>query len=84
MKATFFRKETILLHPPGHLREHVAPEEFVADKYLHRGALTKLVEKRVHKDDETVQTSNVPLAPNSDKVTPYHEAICRGPLTFDP
>ena len=83
MQASLFQKETNLLRPPGHLTEHVAPEEFVADEYLHCGALTTLVEKRVHEDNKAVQSSTLPLAPDSDKDTPSHEAIHHVPLTFD-
>ena len=84
MEAPFFRRETTLLMPPGHLREHVVPEEFVANEHIHRGALTKSVDTAVHEDDKTVQTSNLPLAPAPKGDTPSDKAIRRGPLTFDP
>ena len=84
MEAPFFRRETTLLMPPGHLREHVVPEEFVADEHIHRGALTKSVNTAVRKDDKTVQTSNLPLAPAPEGDAPSDKAIRHGPLTFDP
>ena len=84
MEAPFFRRETTLLMPPGHLREHVVPEEFVADEHIHRGALTKSIDTAVREDDKTVQTSNLPLAPAPEGDAPSDKAIRHGPLTFDP
>ena len=84
MEAPFFRREMTLLMPPGLLREHVVPEEFVADKHLHHGSLTKSVDTMVHEDDETVQTSTLPLAPAPKGGAPSDKAIRHDPLTFDP
>ena len=60
MEAPFFWRETTLLMPPGHLREHVVPEEFVADEHIHRGALTKSVDTVVRKDDKTSKPPTYP------------------------
>ena len=82
MEAPFFRKETTLLMPPVHLREHVVREKFVANEHIYREALTKSGDTAVRKD--TVQTTNLPLTPAPEGDTPSDKAIRHGPLTFDP
>ena len=84
MEAPFFRRETTLLMPSGHLREHVVTEEFVTDKRIHHGALTKSGNTAVRKDNKTVQTSNLPLAPEPVGNAPSDKAIRHDPLTFYP
>ena len=60
------------------LSEYVIPEEFVAEKDLHRGE-KKSVDAANEKDN-TVRTSNLPPPPVEED--PSDESIHRGSLTF--
>ncbi len=84
-EASFFQRETVLQVPGCTLlRENaeITPEEFVAEEDFHRGNRKRLIDNKVNKDDETIQTSNVPDPP--DKMATPDESIRRGPLIFDP
>jgi hypothetical protein len=56
-----------------------APEEFVAEENLNFEKVS--VDKGVNSDDKKVKTSNLPAPPKEEIPS---EAICRGPLIFDP
>jgi hypothetical protein len=56
------------------------PEEFVAEENLHYDKEVS-VNEGVLEDDEIIKTSNLPPPPADKNPS---EAICRGPLTFDP
>ena len=60
--------------------DDIEPEEFVVEENLNYNEGMS-VNEGATEDDETIKTSNVPLKPAEEPPT---EAICRGPLSFDP
>ena len=59
--------------------DDIEPEEFVVEENLDYKEMS--VGEGVGKDDETIKMSNIPSPPAEE---PPSEAICSGPLTFDP
>jgi hypothetical protein len=83
LEAPYYRKETVLQYPGRHLMDDepaFAPEEFVAEENLYFDKEVS-VNEGVESDNKTVKTSNLP-APHEEEIP--SEAICHGPLTFDP
>ncbi len=81
MEAPFFRRETTLQLPrPRFPREHVIPEEFVAEEDLHPDEKKSV--DAANEDDDTVRTSNLPSPSFAEN--PSNDSIRQGSLTFDP
>jgi hypothetical protein len=83
LEAPHYRKETVLQYPGHHLMDDepaFAPEEFVAEENLNFEKEVS-VNEGVKSDDKMVKTSNLPAPPEEEIPS---EAICHGPLTFDP
>ncbi len=83
MEASYFQREKVLEFPGCRdLMDNIelVPEEFVAEENLNYNKEVS-VNEGVLETDETIKTSNLPPPPVDDKPS---EAICRGPLTFDP
>ncbi len=79
MEVSFFQREKVLQYP-GCQDLNIEPEEFVAEENLNYDKEMS-VNEGVGEGNETIKTSNVPSTPTEE---PPAEAICRGPLTFDP
>jgi hypothetical protein len=60
--------------------DNIIPEEFVAEENLNFDKEVS-VNEGVSEDDKTIKTSNLPPPPVDENPS---EAICHGPLTFDP
>ncbi len=83
LEAPYYRKETVLQYPSRHLMDDkpaFAPEEFIAEENLNFEKEVSFNEG-VESDNETVKTSNLSAPPEEEIPS---EAICCGPLTFDP
>ena len=72
MEAPFFRRETTLLMPSGHLREHVVTEEFVTDKRIHHGALTKSGNKKTKEEKKKTREMELPFREALQRQWPNH------------
>ncbi len=59
--------------------DDIEPEEFVVEENLNYKEIS--VDEGVGEDNKTIKTSNVPSPPTEE---PPSEAICSGPLTFNP
>ena len=59
--------------------DDIEPEEFVVEENLNYKEIA--VDEGVGEDNKTIKTSNVPSPPTEE---PPSEAICSGPLTFNP
>ena len=81
MEASFFQQEKVLQYPGCRdLMDDIKPEKFVAEENLNKDKEMS-VDAGVIEDDKTIKPSNIPLTAAEEPPT---EAICRGPLTFNP
>jgi hypothetical protein len=83
MEASFFQREKVLQFP-GHrdLMDGIDPAEFVVEENLNYKKNETSEDEVVNGDDKTIKTSNVPPPTASEE--PPSEALCCGPLTFNP
>ena len=62
--------------------DDIQPEEFIAEENLNYKEKETSEDERVSKDGTTIKTLNVPSPTTAEE--PPSEALCSGPLTFDP
>ncbi len=62
--------------------DDIQPEEFIAEENLNYKEKETSADEGVSEDDKTIKTLNVPSPATAEE--PPSEAICSGPLTFDP
>ena len=83
IEASFFRREQVFQYPSQRdLMDDIQPEEFIAEENLNYKGKETSEDEGVRKDDETIKTLNLPAPATAEE--PPSEAICSGPLTFDP
>jgi len=83
MEASFFQREKVLQFPGRRdLMDDIDPAEFVAEENLNYRKNETSEDEGVNEDDETIKTSNIPSPVTTEE--PPSEALCSGPLTFDP
>ncbi len=62
--------------------DDIQPEEFIVEENLNYKEKETSEDEGVSKDDNTIKTSNLLAQATAEE--PPSEAICSGPLTFDP
>jgi hypothetical protein len=83
IEASFFRREQVLQYPGRrNLMDDIQPEEFIAEENLNYKGKETSEDEGVSKEDKTIKTLNLPAPATAEE--PPSEAICSGPLTFNP
>ena len=83
MEASFFQREKVLQYPGRcDLIEDIDPVEFIAEENLNYKEKEMSEDEGVNEGDKTIKTSNIPSPAAAEE--PLSEALCSGPLTFDP